>query len=411
MNTDKTTTEDGVVRKAINWASALFLVVWNVRLGPVLAYGVSLLVFALACWSAWIFFNDPGGRDFKIVDGDIDTIEEPSAEKKFELFRSELDSAKTSFFEPVTVLLARLCDGIYADEKTTVPRTFYDLQFQTVEPAVAGSQAALVGVKGDVVVVVFRGTNEIKDWYFNLDARSEPCEHGSFHKGFWDAYAGVREGVVEKVKQSGAKFVWVTGHSLGGAMAMCCAYDLEVNEHLRLSGLVTFGQPKLADADVASFFASGLSNRYLAIVNDRDPVCEPAPGRYPCGTGVWLNGSEVEMAALINAPQRYGVGTAETSTSVFDESTEFLFKMMPEEVWQKKIEEIQEKNQMPLSALPRDVAPPGSPLRSVLRFDLPFISDHSMKRYISKLEGHHFGTRTSYALPNDDLLEDSSLNY
>lgn len=418
MNTDKIRAAiEGVVRKLINLASAVFLFVWNLRIGPVLAYGLSILAFALACWSAWIFFNAPGGRDFRTVDGDIDIIDEPNAETEFKLFRSELNSTKPSFFEPVTVSLARLCDGIYGDEKTTVPRTFYDLQFETVEPAVAGSQAALVGVRGDVVVVVFRGTNEIKDWYFNLDTRSEPCEHGSFHKGFWDAYAEVREGVVEKVKHSEAKHVWVTGHSLGGAMAMCCAYDLEVNERLRLSGLVTFGQPKLANATVANFFASGLSSRYLAIVNDRDPICEPAPGRYPCGTGVWLNGSKVEIAAFVNAVQRFEVDATGAPASVLDDSTEFLFKMMPEDVWQQKIEKIQQEDLSPLSALPPGVVPTGSSWKSILRFELPYIADHSMKRYIAKLERHHFRMRTSYALPSeganlrDGWLEDNSVNY
>ena len=69
-------------------------------------------------------------------------------------------------------------------------------------------------------------------------------------------------------------------------MAMCCAYDLEANEGMKVSGLVTFGQPKLADSGVAEYFATGLSGRYLAFINDRDPVCEPAPNCYPCGVGV-----------------------------------------------------------------------------------------------------------------------------
>lgn len=390
---------------------------WNIRLGPALGALLGLTILVFVIWSTWIYFRDPGGRDFISDDSDVETIVEPDAKAKFEQFRTELDSTKDSFFEPITVPLARLCDGIYGDEKTTVPRTFFNLRFDSVEPAVAGSQAAMIGSKEDVIVVVFRGTNEIKDWYFNTDIRLHPSEHGNFHRGFWDAYAEVRKSIVDKIKQSKPKYVWITGHSLGGAMAMCCAYDLEANEGIRISGLVTFGQPKLADIGVAKYFSSGLSSRYLAFINDRDPICEPAPGCYPCGNGIWLRGNEIELANFIDIlPVSGGVGSATIPTGDFD-STEYFFKMMPKDVWQQKLQTLQREDSVPLTGLPPGARRTGSPWRSVLRFELPYISDHSMKRYIAKLEQHHYGNRAVYSAPvsgsemKQDGIEDISINY
>ena len=178
----------------------LVIWLWNIRLGPAVAIVATICLTSICVWSVWIFFHDPGGRQF-VDDGEgVPTIVELDAKKTFSYFQSELDSTKEPFFDPVTVSLARLCGGIYGDEVTTVPRAFFDLRFDKIEPAVTGSQAALIGRKDDVAVVVFRGTNEIKDWYFNLDVGSQPCDHGSMHRGFWDAYSRVREGAIEKLK-------------------------------------------------------------------------------------------------------------------------------------------------------------------------------------------------------------------
>ena len=49
--------------------------------------------------------------------------------------------------------------------------------------------------------------------------------------------------VLEEIKKASAKHIWVTGHSLVGAMALVCAYDLTVYQGYEIDGVITFGQP------------------------------------------------------------------------------------------------------------------------------------------------------------------------
>lgn len=79
---------------------------------------------------------------------------------------------------------------------------------------------------GATTYVAFRGSDEAKDWMYNLNAQSTPVGGiGTVHKGFWQAYAdsGARDWVKSKVQ--GKSNVVFCGHSLGGALSALAAAD------------------------------------------------------------------------------------------------------------------------------------------------------------------------------------------
>ena len=109
------------------------------------------------------------------------------------------------------------------------------------------SQCAYVAHAEDVLVVVFRGTDDTEDWFFNANTYPRKMAEGNLHGGFGCAYGTVRTQVLSEIEKANPKHIWITGHSLGGAMALVCAYDLAVYQDRKIDGVITFGQPRIAN--------------------------------------------------------------------------------------------------------------------------------------------------------------------
>jgi triacylglycerol lipase len=95
---------------------------------------------------------------------------------------------------------------------------------------------------------------------------------------------------IEAAKAQGAanKLIWITGHSLGGAMALLFAYDCLQTKALGITGLVTFGQPMVVDGRLAAYLNAELDGRYLRFVNGDDLVPLMVPFYSHCGKLVYF---------------------------------------------------------------------------------------------------------------------------
>ena len=110
--------------------------------------------------------------------------------------------------------------------------------------------------------IVFRGTQSGNLLDFVTDAkvvlRRWPGGPGMVHLGFLQAFDSVATGVLAWRAACTAKRVWITGHSLGAALGTLLAARLPADH------LVTFGSPRVGDADFAGGFDVGVLAGHVA---------------------------------------------------------------------------------------------------------------------------------------------------
>lgn len=134
--------------------------------------------------------------------------------------------------------------------------------------------------KTNQIIAVFRGTVpwSIKDWLHDIDTVKTDysgCNECKVHKGFYHTYLGLQPQFWEAYKQIRAKYpnasLAVTGHSLGGALALLCAADL-IQNGINGFTLYSYGQPRVGNKNFANWFHATFKNTYLRVTHHRDPV-------------------------------------------------------------------------------------------------------------------------------------------
>ncbi|HEY6403627.1 MAG TPA: lipase family protein [Blastocatellia bacterium] len=147
----------------------------------------------------------------------------------------------------------------------------------------AGTQG-MVTSTDKFVLLAFRGTEPerlldlLTDARFYLDKRS--WTEGKVHNGFADALDAVWDTVKTQVKKQAEKSgdpkpLWITGHSLGGALATLAAYRFH-RDGLRVNGVVTFGAPRVGNNTFKESFESNIISLYR-FAHRRDPVPNAPP--------------------------------------------------------------------------------------------------------------------------------------
>ena len=134
----------------------------------------------------------------------------------------------------------------------------------------------------DAIVVSFRGTeaNDLSDWLTDADFNlvDGPLD-GRVHEGFYDALADIWQALDREIwlhDPQQRKSLWITGHSLGGALAaLAAARWTEMGR--RISGLYTFGQPRTGDAKFSRNFNFAMKASTFRFVNDNDLVTRVPP--------------------------------------------------------------------------------------------------------------------------------------
>ena len=155
-------------------------------------------------------------------------------------------------------------------------------------------------------LVVFRGTEplSLKDWIKDdLEfAKLKPasildCGACKVHEGFYDSYMALRPGILAALAAQGTvkgSSVYVTGHSLGAAMASLAMLDLH-GQGFNIQQSYTFGQPRVGDDAYYSAFkaAMGVAGEFRVVHN-----CDPVPhlplelmGFHHVSTEVWYDES------------------------------------------------------------------------------------------------------------------------
>lgn len=165
-------------------------------------------------------------------------------------------------------------------EKTSI-RDIRD-NFMYLDMRLTDTQAFLFR-RDNNLILVFKGTQQLSDWKTNLKIRLKEFTvladqeavppTGRVHRGFLDAWQSVEKQVVYYLKKwrTPETKLWVTGHSLGGALAAVATISLET-QGFEVSGLYTFGQPRVADWKLVNYMNARMGNRIVRYVNNNDIV-------------------------------------------------------------------------------------------------------------------------------------------
>lgn len=155
----------------------------------------------------------------------------------------------------------------------------------------------------DCIIVAFRGSEDpldyLQDAKFRLVQLNYPAGDiaAEVHEGFLQDFDSISASLTSAIKSVPSKPIFVTGHSLGGGIAILCASDF-VRIGLPVAGVYTFGQPRVGDRLFASFYdtqksetLSNLCSITWRVVDQNDIVPRIPPvifGYRHCGNEIFL---------------------------------------------------------------------------------------------------------------------------
>lgn len=162
---------------------------------------------------------------------------------------------------------------------------------------VHGTEAAFIEHE-EYVVYAFTGTNEIGDWLTNIRAFPDDWIGGQYHRGFAESFQAIwpeLEKVYWMKRRQKKRPVFITGHSLGGALATCCA-ALFNDEDWPYMGLYTFGSPRCVGKHAARVFNIESKDKTFRFQNSSDIVTRMpsrAMGYRHTGQNMFIDGDGV----------------------------------------------------------------------------------------------------------------------
>ncbi|MFO1462904.1 MAG: lipase family protein [bacterium] len=157
--------------------------------------------------------------------------------------------------------------------------------FLTAEPFEGenfGSQVpiAYIATRGSSIYLVFRGTKTIVEWLDDADVAQVRYDFvssgGLTEAGFTKVYATIESDLVATVQQlaQSGNFttLYVTGHSLGGALAVLAAPQLAAQTTFTVPVLYTFAGPRAGNPHFVAQTYAPLVTTSWRVVNTNDLV-------------------------------------------------------------------------------------------------------------------------------------------
>ena len=122
------------------------------------------------------------------------------------------------------------------------------------------------------VFITFRGTTSLEDWKHDADTRTvNPKDNIRIHKGFYDQYMSVRPKIYNNIKNINNENIYISGHSLGGALAYVCAVDIFMVTKNPNINVFTIGAPRPGNKDFADYFNKNIK-RSIRYKNKNDII-------------------------------------------------------------------------------------------------------------------------------------------
>jgi triacylglycerol lipase len=188
--------------------------------------------------------------------------------------------------------MATASDLAYYPEAEATPK-YRDLLGLDARLISRGNTQAYILTNESAIVVAFRGTEAptsidgLKDWLLTDAMNLLIVPQGRlgtdliaagvsarFHQGFVGAIADIWDPVFEAVAaelKASDRPLWITGHSLGGALALLAGW-LFLRKFVNVHQVYTFGGPMIGNKDAVAAFDRELKGKIFRYVEPRDPV-------------------------------------------------------------------------------------------------------------------------------------------
>lgn len=164
--------------------------------------------------------------------------------------------------------------GILSDLKSEDPG------FKSVHGVSKNSAQAALVEHESFLAMVFRGTDELADWIDNLNAFPEQALFGAFHRGFLHSVQDIWDVLFTRyteLNQCKPRALFLTGHSLGGAMSTV-ASSILIQQDEPFTAAYTFGQPRAVTRETARVYNVEACSKTFRFQNNNDIVTR-APAR------------------------------------------------------------------------------------------------------------------------------------
>ena len=199
--------------------------------------------------------------------------DQPSADSDLavELLSRALKRTKRRSVDKIIAAIRQRYDYDHEEQKRVLARSLRQINWTLLDTFTTKGKQGFVAYSDRFATLAFRGTeaDRIRDIKADAKATQTACPTGGrVHSGFKEQYDDVAIRVEDLLDQDGAKGkpLFITGHSLGGAVATIAARRLTA-EH-RVAACYTFGSPRVG----TEHWVSQIKTPIYRIVNSADPV-------------------------------------------------------------------------------------------------------------------------------------------
>ena len=196
----------------------------------------------------------------------------------------QIQHYKTGLCEGNAYWMARLAEAVYThkgdsakspdDTKILADLKAEDDKFISVQGCAQNSAQAALIEHEKYLCMAFRGTDEPADWLDNINAFPTQEMFGHFHTGFYRSLEDVWTTLYGRyldLKAKEKRPLFITGHSLGGAMATIAAARF-VHMDKPFTSVYTFGQPRAMSRETVRIFNAECKGRFFRFQNNNDIV-------------------------------------------------------------------------------------------------------------------------------------------
>ena len=171
----------------------------------------------------------------------------------------------------LTVTMAKVAAAAYKDNDFNV---FINLGFTKYRFIDNDGAQGYVASNDEEVIISCRGTqpSQPNDLLADLDVIPKRHGPGWVHEGFRREARKLLYDIMVWVRNNKNKKIYITGHSLGAAMALYITQELEFAGH-DTTKLFTFGQPRLGNA----VYINSIKTEHYRFVNCNDMVTHVPP--------------------------------------------------------------------------------------------------------------------------------------